>query len=505
MLYPRLIALTLFSSVGIALSYLTVAGIEADKKNPSPNSKKVESENSEPTMTGALNPAETLGDYLGYGIGIHASDIDFPKAFDELQPHFIRMEFGPRWDLLAEKIPSGKSVEDYVSYLERNYNGDFPQRLDGARYSNQFLRERGIQIIQIHFELPYHWRAKDGSNRFLSKHIEDLARFHTAHLKFLSQNGIYVDYMELCNEPDGPWNGHITGKDYGRLLERCDTLFEEHGFGKIKILGPGLTFLNLHKTQQPYFDAIKKVGPEHLDGWSTHIWDEAEFTHSLPEYTYGIWQPFLDRVKALDPEKKKPVFVTEYASDIVQFGDRKWASPRDQVTDTVVDQWPNAVRVIANSITNLNRGANGLVLYRLSDTHWHDTGWGMITPLTPPNFHPKPVYHALVNTLKTLPLNSAILKPTWYVHNDPITLSILHQREENRLHILAANSTETTQTKTILLSPELAQLSLDDLKIYIETGASEASELTLKDSSIEIKLPPLSIARITLHQPDKDS
>ena len=495
---------TLFFSVGIGLLAFVVAGMKTDEKKPFLNVKEGEvkeevAETIEPSVAGVLTPSEFLGDYLGYGIGIHASDIDFPKAFDDLAPHFIRMEFGPRWDLLEEKIPSGKSVEDYVNYLKRNYNGDFAQRLDGARFSHEFLRERGIQIIKIHFELPYHWRAKDGSNRFLSKHIEDLARFHTGHLKFLSQNGIHVDYMELCNEPDGPWNGHIPGKDYARLLERCDTLFEEHGFGKVKLLGPGLTFLNLHDAPLPYFEAIKEVGPEHLDGWSTHIWDEAEFTHSLPEYTYGIWKPFLAQIKALDPEREKPVFVTEYASDIVKFGDREWASPRDQVTDTVVNQWPHAVRVIANSITNLNRGTNGLVLYRLSDTHWHDTGWGIITPQKGSNFQPKPVYHALVNTLKTLPLNSKILTPSWYVHNDPITLSILHQGEENRFHVVAANSTEQFQTKAIPLSPALAQLSLDDLSAYVETGSSQEAELTIKDSVLELKLPPLSIAKITLN------
>ena len=496
----RPIILTLFSLFGIVLAGFPAAPMKADEKSSSHNAMTAESESIEPAAVVAVNPSNSLGVYLGYGIGIHASDVDYPKAFAELEPKFVRMEFGPRWDLLEEKLPSGKSVDDYFNYVQRNYNGDFPQRLEGARYSHQFLRERGIQIIKIHFELPYHWRAKDGSNQFLSEHIEDLARFHTGHLKFLSKNGIYIDYMELSNEPDGPWNGHIPPKDYARLLERCDTLFEEHGFGKIKILGPGLTFLNLHNTPQPYFEAIKGVGAEHLDGWSTHIWDEAEFPHSRPEYTYGIWKPFLEQIKELDPSREKPVFVTEYASDIVKFGDREWASPRDQVTDTVVDQWPHAVRVIANSITNLNRGTNGLVLYRLSDTQWHDTGWGIMTPRAAPNFQPKPVFHALVNTLKKLPPNSKILAPTWYVHDDPITLSILHERDENRLHLIAANSTERSQTKSIQLSRELAKMSLDEFKTYTETGISEESEFTIKESRIAIKLPPFSIAKITLIQ-----
>ena len=504
MLFQRPMTLTLFSMAVFGLSNFTAAETDAVEMNPTPAQETETSvPDIEPAIAGPLNLSETLGDYLGYGLGINAPDIDYPQAFDDLKLHFVRLEFGPRWDLLEEKIPAGKTVEDYVAYLKRNYNGDFPERLAGAKRSHQFLRERGIQIIQIHFELPYHWRAEDGSNLFLSKHIEDLARFHTAHLAFLSKNGIHIDYIELCNEPDGDWNGHIPAEDYGHLLERCDALFEEHGFGKVKILGPGLTFLNLHNIQQPYFDAIEKVGPEHLDGWSTHVWDEAEFTHSNPEYVYGIWAPFLERIEKLDPERKKPVFVTEYASDIINFGEKEWTSPRDQVTNTVVNQWPHATRVIANSITNLNRGANGIVLYRFSDTHWHDTGWGMITLLTPPNFEPKPVYHALVNTLATLPRNSKVLAPTWYLHDDAITMSILYQSDSNRLDLIAVNSTETTATKTFPLSPEVADLSLDELKTYTETGISDKSELTIKDSTIEIKLPPFSIAKAVLKQQQK--
>ena len=445
-----------------------------------------------------LEPANNLGNYLGYGIGIHASDISYPKAFDDLAPKYVRMEFGPRWDNLAEKIPTGKTVQDYYEFLERNYNGDSHERLTGAQYSHKFLRDRDIEIIKIHFELPYHWRAKDGSGRFLSEHIEDLARFHTAHLKYLKANGVEVDYMELANEPDGVWNGHIPAKDYARLLKRCNILFDQHGFKELQILGPGLTFLTLHNTQAPYFEAIKEIGTENLDGWSTHIWDEAEFTSSKPEYTYGIWQPFLDRIKTLDPEKKKPIFVTEYASDITQFGDKKWASPRDKLSGTVTDTWHNAVRVIANSVTNLNRGANAIVLYRISDTHWHKTDWGMMQPTKAPHFEPKPVYHATIHALKTLPIDATVLAPTWYSHDDPITLSILHQDTSKTLDLLAVNSTETTQTKQIKLGAELTNLSISEISTMIASGVSDDSNMMIKDGILTIEMSPLAVTRATI-------
>jgi len=412
-----------------------------------------------------IDTSQNLGSYMGYGIGIHASDASYPKAFDDMQPEFVRMEFGPRWDNLAEKLPHGKTVDDYYQYLERNYNGDAVDRVEGAKYTHDFLRERGIQIIKIHFELPYHWRADDGSNVFKSKHIQDLARFHTAHLKYLKKIDVTVDYMELANEPDGVWNGHIPPSDYARLVKLCDELFEEHGMGDVQILGPGLTFINLHDTPSPYFDALKEIGPKHLDGWSTHIWDEAEFTSSRPEYTYGIWKPFLKQIDKVDPKRTKPLFVTEYASDITKFGEKNWESPRDQIENTVVDTWHNAVRVVANSITNLNRGANALVLYRLTDTHWHKTGWGMVMPLQKPDFKPKPVYHAITHSLKNLPLESKVLSPLWYSHDDPITLSILHVEKQDALHLLVANSTETSQTKKIQLSAELTNLDVKEVSL----------------------------------------
>lgn len=445
-----------------------------------------------------IDPNKMMGIYTGAGIGIHGGDVVFSKAFDELKPQYVRMEFGPRWDKLEEKIPSGGTVKDYVAYLERNYNGDADDRLEGAQFTHDFLRERGTEIIKIHFDLPYHWRGGEDSNQFLSKHIEDFARFNTAHLVYLRKHGVLVDYIELANEPDGDWNGRIEPDDYARLVKLSDELLEKHGFGEVKLLGPGLTFLTLHDLAPPYFDALEKVGVHHLDGWSTHIWDEVEFNASLPEFTYGIWKPFLERTKELDPKRKMPIFVTEYSSDVTEFDGVQRPSPRDQITDTVVDTWPHAVRVIANSITNLNRGANALVLYRLTNTHWHKTGWGMVQPISETEFQPKPVYGAVVMALSTLPVGSEILKPIWYTHNDPITLSCLHDKKKKSIEIVAANSTTKAEKKTISVAQEMNGFSIKKVVIMDESGKADIKPAKILDGKLCLEMPPLTIARITL-------
>ena len=122
----------------------------------------------------------------------------------------------------------------------------------------------------------------------------------------------------------------------------------------------------------------------------------------------------------------------------------------------------------------------------------------MITPTGGADFKPKPVYNALVHSLKTLPLDANVLKPTWYEHDDPITLSALHHESTRKLHIVAANSTEVTQTKKIPITSQLKGLTLAEISTMIDSGASDSSTVSITDTEIIIQMPPLSIARINL-------
>ena len=108
----------------------------------------------------------------------------------------------------------------------------------------------------------------------------------------------------------------------------------------------------------------------------------------------------------------------------------------DYQQDTFVDTWEYAVRVIAHSISHLNRGACALVLYRLSDPYWTQTGWGFMRPTQDGNFETKPVYDAVKHTLKTLPKGSTILAPDWYTHDDPHHTKYCLPRERSKLPCL---------------------------------------------------------------------
>lgn len=445
-----------------------------------------------------IDPSAQQGSYLGYGIGIHGGDLIYPGVFDALKPRFVRMEFGPDWDKLLEPVPTGVSVEELVDYITRNYNADAYDRLMGARDASDFFAARETQLIQILFEIPYQWRTQDESSQLKPEHIEDLARFHTAHLSFLDSHGVRPHYMELSNEPDGFWNGYIAPADYNRLVLQCAALFDQHLDQPPRILGPGLTFLNLHGWGPAYFEALEPAAIDALHGWSTHCWDEVEFQSSRPEYTYGVWQPFIDQTTRLDPERSKPVFVTEYATDVLHYGDQSFASPRDQITHNAVGSWPYAVRVVANSITHLNRGANALVLYRLSNSHWHDTGWGIIQPLTPQHFRAKPIYFALAEFFSCLPVGATILQPTWYSHDDPITLSVFLE-DGGKLTVLATNTSSKPEHQVLQLPSSYATIeNLAGLSSDGHYQPQATIQTTKNGKSLSLELPPQSIARIEL-------
>ena len=444
------------------------------------------------------NQANTLGVYQGYGIGIQTADISSPGAFDDLDPRFVRMELGPDWNAIPEKIPSGKTVAEYLSFIKKNYNADYPNRTEEAQKAFRFLKERNTQIILTVFDLPGQWLAKERGSKLFPLHVEDLARFHTAHLLHLRSLGVEIDYIELANEPDGWWCGQISPSDYARLLVRSYDSFQDHHLSHLKILGPGLTQVYLEGDTERYLDAIEEVGHEYLAGWSTHAWDEGICENARPEYLYNRWKPFRKFTKKIEPEKQKPIFVTEYGCKVTQIGDRRWRSPMIHKTDTFVDTWEYAVRVIAHSISHLNNGANALILYRLSDPYWTETGWGFTAPLEDGRFKKKPIYEVVRQALKALPVGGVILAPSWYVDDEPITLSIIHQEKDGAYHILATNFTEQQERKVISLSKKMGSLNLVRESLLTEAGLANQSGIEIASDELILTLPAKSVARFIL-------
>ena len=445
------------------------------------------------------NKSNVLGIYQGYGIGIQTADLDYPTAFEELAPQFVRMELGPDWNLIPEKIAPGKTVEEYLSFIQENYNADYPNRTYQAQRAFRYLNQKNTKIVLTIFDLPNQWIAEKRPNKIFPPHVEDLARFHTAHLLHLKNLGIKIDYIELANEPDGWWCGQIPPSDYAHLVERSHHHFQAHGLSQTKILGPGLTLIHSELNTKPHFDAIEQNGHEYLFGWSTHGWDEGICENARPEYLYNRWKrPFLESIRTIEPARKKPIFVTEYGCKVTQIGGQSWRSPMKYKTDTFVDTWEYAVRVIAHSISHLNNGANALILYRLSDSDWNKSGWGFVVPQENGQYRKKPVYDAVKETLKTLPAGGLILAPKWYVHDEPITLSIIHREEEQSYHILASNFTTRQQKKVIRMSKKIDNLNVTQETILIESGPVNQTGIEVSPGQLTLSLPAQSVARFTL-------
>lgn len=363
----------------------------------------------------ALDAEALAHGFDGFGVGLHPADVKHRELLAELGVSLVRMEVGPSWNHLETKIPTDVDDRAMDAYIRANFDADSPHRLSGARWAFKVLREQGAEVVLVNFELPWHWLAKDDFWRTLEEdHVDDLVRFWCALLLFLKQQGMVPGYIELANEPDGNWNGHVPPERYRRLLVLARSELDRRGLGQVKILGPGLAFLRREGVAGRWLAALDRGAAACLWGWSTHVWDEVDYRRAQPEFVHGIWREFLDGIA---PHGPKPLWVTEYATEVTQFEGRTYHSPRDNKARCSADAPAYGTRAVVNSLIHLNRGASGLIFYRLADHDWDDTTWGLLRR----DGSRRPAINALKCVFPHVPRGARLLAPRWHARHDPIT------------------------------------------------------------------------------------
>lgn len=408
--------------------------------------------------------ASSLGhEFLGFGLGIHPSDVT-SGLLAELRPRFVRMEVGPEWNHLARKIPTGCDPYAMDRYIAEQFDADSPERLSGARWAFKVLESLGAKVILVNFELPWHWLAKDDPMRTLEDaRVEDWARFWVSLLLFLKQHGMVPFAVELTNEPDGHWNGHVPPDRYARLVTLVRAELDRRGIGQVRLLGPGLAYLRREDDARRYVAALGDVGARALWGWSTHAWDEVDYPRARVEFADGVWRPLLDAVASLPA---RPMLVTEYATEVTTYRGVDYASPRAGVSPCASDTPEYAVRVLANSLVHANRGAGALVLYRLADHDWHRTRWGLVRRPAD-GAGERPLAELVRMVWPRIPDGARLVRAPPLGRDDPMVWAAW--RAGSRLVFVAANATDDDAAAIVRIRGLVAP-RIDDAELYGPRG-----------------------------------
>jgi O-glycosyl hydrolase len=295
------------------------------------------------------------------GIGVHMFDSDylsptFTSTLETLGLTYLRVPFGPNWDNISEAPPAcndGTHENDYpemYDFIKRNFNNDnFDTRLTNTISISNIAQNLGMEIIFLNWQVPITSWLTDLTFRELKEdRVDDYACFVTEVIRYLTDQGVKISYLEPTNEPSITHNTKIPPALYNTFVTTLTTYLDKRDLSEIKILGPGLAYLNHDNTGITWVQALDDDGVAAISGWASHAWDPEFFPdESEVDILKTKWEEFHNAIKEKDPSK--PIVITEYAC---------------------VNKPGNGICTVENTLTLLGEGANAVIYWYLRDQNW---------------------------------------------------------------------------------------------------------------------------------------
>jgi uncharacterized repeat protein (TIGR01451 family) len=321
------------------------------------------------------------------GTGVHIFDSDyhspaFTSTLDALGLEYLRVPFGPEWNKL-DNTPPVCNDETYTearelmyTFVMSNFNGDFPDRLTNATSISNIAQNLGIEIIFLNWRAHKNWLTDPTYKELKEEYVDDYACFVTQIVKFLTDQGVKISYLEPTNEPSDTSDTKIPPKLYSTFVALVRKYLDVEGLSKVEILGPGLAYLNHDGTGEGYVEDLDEDGVNAISVWASHAWDPEFCFHVLPEKdVLGIrCKEFQKAIAERDPSK--PFFITEYAC---------------------VNDPGNEICAVENTLTLLDCGANGVIYWYLREQEWDEKQANRERALLTETYAKKPMFTALTS------------------------------------------------------------------------------------------------------------
>ncbi|MCB0085908.1 MAG: hypothetical protein KDE47_33440, partial [Caldilineaceae bacterium] len=318
----------------------------------------------------------------------HMSSV-FTTTLETLGLKYIRVQFGPDWDKIPVPPPACNDetrVTDVVSmshFIADNFNGDYSTRLANALSIANTANNLDIETIFLNWRAHQTWHVSKTidisgtpvltySRELDEKYVDDYACFIVENVKFLMEQGVNISYLEPTNEPSLAISDTLIPPDlYNTFVISISRYLEERNLSNVKLLAPGLPYLNHDGNIITYTMALSDIGVEAISTWSAHAWDPVFYTQTAEAETLRIkWSEFHPIV---DAKGNKPIFITESAC---------------------VNEPDNEICAAENLLTLYDRGANAVIYWYLKEQSWDAITNTKRTLLTQDD-HFKPTYEAL--------------------------------------------------------------------------------------------------------------
>ncbi|MFT5584997.1 MAG: hypothetical protein ACI9VR_002585 [Cognaticolwellia sp.] len=334
--------------------------------------------------------------------------------------------------------------------------------------------------------------------------VSDFAKWTVDEVQRLVALGIQPAWIELMNEPDsqGQWSTGISPNNYALLSSEVRAGLDAVGLQAVGILGPGGSGLDYFHSNRDYLLTLE---PTSLAGWSSHAWDDGSFCDSGAECLKRAYRDFEGAVQAVDPSALGPVIVSEYATKTVDFDGQIWPKPEDTVGLNATDAYGYGVRIVENTLSLLNGGAEVPVLwYLMDDVRVATKQWGLLAA----DGREKPGYSAIKGL--DLPVGGQVLRPPLM---EGLGLHAAGVHSEERTVLVFSNDNAEDQEAVVRLrglqkppelnvqrfeSQSLGNVALGEPGVGVWVSVEPPSRYAQGVLELEISLPSQTLLRVEL-------
>ncbi len=431
-----------------------------------------------------------LHNVFGFGVQIQQDDDRAEQVIKDLKLKYVRVEIGPTWMYLEERLKSNAGQDEVNEYVERNFNIDFANRLSNAQRIWRLSKKYDFKIILNFFDIPYDWRYRSKGSKYLflkKKNVKIFGKLWLGIINYLNKNGLKPDYLELANEPDGNWNGGIFPEQYDELIRFVRHGLDLQNLESVSIIGPGLTNLEKDEKTEMQFAALSENGVDSLSAWSTHTWDEwhqqdEDYSHNLMR---AQWEKFRSIAIEKDKQLEKPIFVTEYSSASIKYFGEKLSMYKQEDVPLAVDTHSYARRVYQNTLINMNYGANVQIIWSAAGQDWDDKYNGLISKPSEGS-KKRPMYGSLMTLIPYIPSMSEVLESAYEEEMDLVISTV---RAGKKLVLGISNPMPYDQIADIDLSEFKIKNIEKSIKHQFDVIDSAQMNIKSKGDKLEARIP----------------
>lgn len=428
--------------------------------------------------------------FFGFGAQVYPGDNRTEQVIRDLNLRYIRAEIGPSWSLLRERPLTGAKQEEVDRYVERNFNIDYPDRLSSARTVWDWAKQYDLKIILNFFDIPGEWiEWREGLKRrtLKDKNIRDFGKLWLGIIRYIKQHRLIPHYLELANEPDGDWNGAILPEQYDKLIRFVRSGLDGQHLESVGIIGPGLSNLEKDGRTEQQINGLSEEGVRSISAWSTHTWDEwhqqtNDQSHHLMR---AQWNKFVYTIRQRDRLLRKPIFVTEYSSASIKFFGQSYGTYKYGRIPLAVDTHPYARRVYQNTLINLNRGANVLIIWSATGQEWDDKYNGLISRPSEGSKE-RPMHKSLMTLMPYISPMDQLLEVS---HDDALDMVVTAVKSDDQLVIAISNPMPYEQFADIDLCDFQVMEITKSIRHQFDIIDTAAMNISLNKETMNVKMP----------------